>query len=398
MVERRLHDEPMWDQPEVHEVYRRWHRVLDEYDGDRMAVAEAWTQTPESMARFVRPDELSQTFNFGWLLAEWSATAFADVITGTLTALAPVGAAPTWVLSNHDVVRHPTRYGGGERGLARARAATLTMLALPGSAYVYQGEELGLPEVAVAPEHWQDPASLRTGEKGRDGCRVPLPWSGTAAPYGFGPGEGQPWIPQPPEWAGLSVEAQEGREGSTLEFYRDALRARREHALGAGLDVRIIDGPREVLADRAWTAHRGPELRHDAGRPARGRRAGRQRGARRRQAPCRHRRLAPHRLTAGSPPVLRSSSSPISDRRTGTTANWSGKCGRPAGVALTSRRHRSGGRGSGSPAGRVAARDSSAADRAVAARSYYWLLAGSHLTRPKRIHSSDHLLSRVGPR
>ena len=132
MVERRLHDEPMWDQPEVHDVYRQWHRVLAAYDGDRMAVAEAWTQTAESMARFVRPDELSQTFNFGWLLAEWSATAFADVIHGTLTAMEPVGAAPTWVLSNHDVVRHPSRYGGGERGLARARAATLTMLALPG--------------------------------------------------------------------------------------------------------------------------------------------------------------------------------------------------------------------------------------------------------------------------
>jgi alpha-glucosidase len=253
MVERRLHDEPMWDQPEVHDVYRAWHQVLAEYDGDRMAVAEAWTQTPESMARFVRPDELSQTFNFGWLLADWSATAFADVITGTLTALAPVGAAPTWVLSNHDVVRHTTRYGGGDRGLARARAATLTMLALPGSAYVYQGEELGLPEVDVAPEHWQDPASLRTGTKGRDGCRVPLPWSGTAAPYGFGPGGDQPWIPQPEEWAGLSVEAQEGREGSTLEFYRAALQARRDHALGTGDQVTIADSARGVLV-----VERGP--------------------------------------------------------------------------------------------------------------------------------------------
>jgi len=253
MVERRLHDEPMWDQPDVHDVYRQWHRILAEYDGDRMAVAEAWTQTPESMARFVRPDELSQTFNFGWLLAEWSATAFADVIHGTLTAMAPVGAAPTWVLSNHDVVRHTTRYGGGEQGLARARAATLTMLALPGSAYLYQGEELGLPEVDVAPEDWQDPASLRTGQKGRDGCRVPIPWSGTTAPYGFGPVAGQPWIPQPDEWAGLGVEAQLGRAGSTLEFYREALRARREHTQAAGDMVAIVDGPRDVL-----TIERGP--------------------------------------------------------------------------------------------------------------------------------------------
>jgi alpha-glucosidase len=247
MVERRLHDEPMWDQPEVHDVYRAWHQVLAEYDGDRMAVAEAWTQTPESMARFVRPDELSQTFNFGWLLAEWSATAFADVVHGTLAAMAPVGASPTWVLSNHDVVRHVTRYGGGERGLARARAATLTMLALPGSAYLYQGEELGLEEVTVSPDDWQDPAALRTGEPGRDGCRVPIPWSGATAPYGFGPGADQPWIPQPDDWAPLSVEEQWGRAGSTLEFYREALRARREHALDAGTEVRIDDRDRDVL-------------------------------------------------------------------------------------------------------------------------------------------------------
>lgn len=253
MVERRLHDEPMWDQPEVHDVYRAWRRILDDYDGDRMAVAEAWTQTPESMARFVRPDELSQTFNFGWLLADWSATKFADVVHGTLSALEPVGAAATWVLSNHDVIRHASRYGGGERGLARARAATLTMLALPGSAYLYQGEELGLEEVEVAREDWQDPAALRTGEPGRDGCRVPIPWSGDTAPFGFGPGEGQPWIPQPADWDALTVEAQQGHPGSTLEFYRQALRARRTHALAAGDDLRIDDGAPDTL-----TIVRGP--------------------------------------------------------------------------------------------------------------------------------------------
>jgi alpha-glucosidase len=254
MVERRDLDEPMWDQPEVHDVYRRWHQVLAEYDGDRMAVAEAWTQSAESMARFVRPDELSQTFNFSWLLADWSASAFAEVIHGTLSALAPVGAAPTWVLSNHDVVRHPTRYGGGQRGLARARAATLAMLALPGSAYLYQGEELGLEEVDVAPEHRQDPGALRSGAPGRDGCRVPLPWEGAAPPYGFGPGAGQPWIPQPLDWAELTVEAQWDRPGSTLEFYREALRCRREHALGTGDEITLVaGGPGDVLSFR-----RGP--------------------------------------------------------------------------------------------------------------------------------------------
>ena len=208
---RELKDEPMWDQPEVHDVYRAWHELLDEAGGDRMAVAEAWTQTPESTAAFVRPDELDQAFNFAWLLADWSAEDFADVITSTLAALAPVGASPTWVLSNHDVVRHVTRYGGGAQGLARARAATLTMLALPGSSYLYQGEELGLEQVDVAPEDRQDPSYLRTGEVGRDGCRVPIPWAGGTAPYDFGPGAEQPWIPQPADWAPLTVEAQDGR-------------------------------------------------------------------------------------------------------------------------------------------------------------------------------------------
>ncbi len=253
MVERRLKDEPMWDQPEVHDVYRRWRQILDKYDGERMNVAEAWTQTPESMANFVRPDEMNQSFNFSWLLAEWSAPAFAEVITGTLGALAPVGATPTWVLSNHDVTRHVTRYGGGAQGLARGRAATLAMLALPGSSYLYQGEELGLEQAEVEPEFRQDPSWFRTGEPGRDGCRVPIPWGGAEAPFEFGPGAGHPWIPQPAEWASLTVEAQLGDPESTLSFYRAALAARRTFATTAGDDVEMLDHGTDVLAFR-----RGP--------------------------------------------------------------------------------------------------------------------------------------------
>ncbi len=201
---------PMWDQPEVHEVYRRWRKILDEYDGERMAVAEAWTATAESMARYIRPDELQQAFNFHWLTADWSAAAFRRVVTETLDAVGLVDASATWVLSNHDVVRHVTRYGGGAQGLARARAALLTMLALPGGSYIYQGEELGLEEIDVAPEHRQDPQYFRGGGVGRDGCRVPIPWSGEEPPFGFGPGSGQPWLPQPAGWAKLSVAAQDG--------------------------------------------------------------------------------------------------------------------------------------------------------------------------------------------
>jgi alpha-glucosidase len=241
---------PMWDQPEVHEVYRRWHKVLDEYDGDRMAVAEAWTASAESMARYIRADELQQTFNFAWLQAPWSADAFRRVIVDTFAAVDLVDGTPTWVLSNHDVVRETTRYGGGPAGLARARAAALTMLALPGSAYVYQGEELGLEQVDVAPEHRQDPSWFRTGEPGRDGCRVPMPWSGTAAPFGFGPGEGQPWLPMPAEWAELTVERQSANPDSTLRFFEEMLHRRREVTTGLPDSVDLLDSAAGTLAFR----------------------------------------------------------------------------------------------------------------------------------------------------
>jgi alpha-glucosidase len=179
-----------------------------------------------------------------------------------------VGAPATWVLSNHDVTRHATRFGNprgagtqvreaGDRalGLRRARAATLLMLALPGSAYLYQGEELGLPDVTDLPDEVrQDPSFFRAaGQDGfRDGCRVPIPWSGSTAPYGFGPVSGGPsWLPQPDSWAGLSVAAQSGDPDSTLEMYRSALRLRREHpALGAGTEVEWLAAPEGVLAFR----------------------------------------------------------------------------------------------------------------------------------------------------
>jgi len=134
-------------------------------------------------------------------------------------------------------------------GLARARAATLVMLALPGSAYLYQGEELGLEQVHVPPEARQDPSWFRTGEAGRDGCRVPIPWEGEAPPFGFGPGDGQPWIPQPADWADLTVAAQEADEGSTLQFYRRALEARRRWVRGTD-QACVAESQRNVLVVR----------------------------------------------------------------------------------------------------------------------------------------------------
>ncbi|GFH34974.1 glycoside hydrolase family 13 protein [Streptomyces pacificus] len=254
---------PFFDQDGVHEIYRSWRRILDEYEGERILVAEAWTPTVERTALYVRPDEMHQAFNFQYLAADWDAKELREVIDGSLAAMRPVGAPTTWVLSNHDVTRHATRFGNPpglgtqqrepgdrEQGLRRARAATLLMLALPGSAYLYQGEELGLPDVTDLPDEVrQDPSFFRAeGQDGfRDGCRVPIPWTRSGPSYGFG--SGGSWLPQPAEWAGLSVEAQAGVPGSTLELYRTALAARREHpGLGAGDVVTWLDAPDGVLA------------------------------------------------------------------------------------------------------------------------------------------------------
>ncbi len=252
---------PYFDQDGVHEIFRDWRTILDEYPGDRMAVAEAFAPSQARNALYVRPDELHQAFNFPYVFSRWDAHELRSVITETLGAIAGVGGTATWTLSSHDRIRHRTRLAEGiapEAALRRARAATLLMLALPGAAYLYQGEELGLPEVADLPDEVrQDPAYFRPfGDEGlRDGCRVPLPWSGDHAPFGFGPVEGGPsWLPQPADWAVLTAERQDGDPDSTLEFYRAALAVRRQHpALGAGDDLSWLDAPDGVIAFRRDT-------------------------------------------------------------------------------------------------------------------------------------------------
>ena len=262
---------PHWDRDEVHEIYRQWRAVADSYDPPRIFVAEAWVDEPERLARYLRPDELHTAFNFGYLQAPWQAAYLRHVISETLEEHAAVGAPATWVLSNHDVVRHVSRYARDpqlpgshlmqllalpadlELGRRRARAAALLTLALPGGAYVYQGEELGLPEVEDLPDDvLADPTWERSGhtDRGRDGCRVPLPWSGGGPPYGFSEdgAAAPPWLPQPGDWSELTVAAQTGAPGSMLELYRSALRLRHAvPALGDG-ELTWLDAPEGCLA------------------------------------------------------------------------------------------------------------------------------------------------------
>ncbi|WP_448061682.1 glycoside hydrolase family 13 protein [Cellulomonas hominis] len=248
---------PHLDRDELHDVYRGWRKVADSYAGTRALVGEVWLEDTARFAQYLRPDEMHTAFNFDFMARPWVARELRESIDTTLAAHASVGAPATWVLSNHDVTRPVTRYGRAdssfaftakrfgtptdlELGLRRARAAALLTAALPGSLYVYQGDELGLPEVEDLPvEVIQDPMHARSGgiDPGRDGCRVPLPWSGSERPYGFSPdGATSPtWLPQPTTWAGLTAQAQAADPTSTLRLYRDALALRRaEPALGDG--------------------------------------------------------------------------------------------------------------------------------------------------------------------
>ncbi|MDF1489370.1 glycoside hydrolase family 13 protein [Tessaracoccus caeni] len=249
---------PIWDRDDVHEIYATWREVFNSYDPPRTAVAEAWVPS-DRVPLYASPNSLGQCFNFDLLQADFDAAQFRGIVAHNVELSERSASSSTWVLSNHDVVRHPTRYGlpvpargedgslpvkhGGEwllsggtepeldreRGARRGHAATLFMLGLPGSTYLYQGEELGLHEVAEIPdEARQDPTFFRSPgvNVGRDGCRVPLPWTREGVAFGFG--DAAPHLPQP-EWMGqFSVEAEDEDPGSTLNLYRRALKLRRQ--------------------------------------------------------------------------------------------------------------------------------------------------------------------------
>lgn len=268
---------PLLDRDDVHEVYRQWREVFDSYDPPRMAVAEAWVAS-DRVPRYASPEGLGQSFNFDLLVADFDATQFRDIVTHNIALASRSGSSSTWVLSNHDVFRHATRYGlttldslaadatvpkrhgGGwleagadpnvldrDRGERRARAASLFLFGLPGSAYLYQGEELGLQEVAEIPdEARQDPTFLRTNQQqfGRDGCRVPLPWTAEGPSFGFGAAGAH--LPQPTWFADYAVTAEEQDPASTLSIYRRALALRHDLQTGEHLEW-IETGRSDVL-------------------------------------------------------------------------------------------------------------------------------------------------------
>ncbi|MEV4053605.1 glycoside hydrolase family 13 protein [Amycolatopsis sp. NPDC049688] len=263
-----------WNQPEVHGIFRRWRALAEGYERDLLLVGEVWVPDPGDLDDYLRPDELHQAFSFDLLVQPWDAGALRGAVERAVARTAVHGAPAAWTLANHDVHRAVTRYGivrpepapesndafaalmrprgevDAKLGERRARAALLLLLALPGSVFLYQGEELGLPEVLDLPDDArQDPVFHRSGgrEKGRDGCRVPLPWSAAAPAFGFS--TGTPWLPQPEWFAGYAADVQD--ETSTLGLYRRAIRARRELGLGGPGAVEWLGtGEDTVLAFR----------------------------------------------------------------------------------------------------------------------------------------------------
>jgi len=280
-------EHPTEDRDEIHDIYRGWRAVADSYPGARVLVGELWVPDIDRFVQYLRPDELHTAFNFDFLARPWDAAELRASIDATLAAHAPVHAPSTWVLSNHDVTRPVTRYGREDSSFAfldkrfgtptdlglgtrRARAAALLTAALPGSLYIYQGDELGLPEVEDIPrELLQDPMHYRSGgvDPGRDGCRVPLPWSGDRPPYGFSAGTptAPPWLPQPADWARYTVQSEEADPRSMLALYRAALRIRRAEPLGDGPFAWLDDAPAGTLAFRRGDAFLS--ITNLAGRP-----------------------------------------------------------------------------------------------------------------------------------
>ena len=259
---------PLWDVEGVHDILRSWRAIADSYDGERMFVGEVVVNGPQRLARYMRPGELHTTFNLDFLKSPLDPGQLRQVIDSTTAAFGQVGAPAAWVLSSHDETRHVTRYGRASTGVPvpppypfppcdralgtrRARALLLLLLALPGLAFLYQGEELGLWEIENLPDgDIHDPVWESSGHsiRGRDGCRIPLPWSGTQPPFGFTTPDGKPWLPQPPQWSEFTAEAETGREDSMLNLYRAALRIRRTRITAHDAPLGWIQATPNVLA------------------------------------------------------------------------------------------------------------------------------------------------------
>ncbi|MCW5890560.1 MAG: DUF3459 domain-containing protein [bacterium] len=220
--------------PSVGEILRDLRRFVDAYPGDRVLVGEVYLLLDERLEDYVARDRLHLGFDLPRCLhVEWSAAAWRERLLAVQARLAPGGGRPSLVLSNHDTPRHRTRFGSE----ARARAAAVLLLGLPGTPFLYAGEELGLEDAQVPPARRVDPGR-------RDGCRAPIPWDATPL-HGWA---AEPWLPWPPHAGEVHVAAQRAEPASMLHLYRRLLAARRASPALRGGTWRLLDAPGGVLA------------------------------------------------------------------------------------------------------------------------------------------------------
>jgi alpha-glucosidase len=215
-----------WDQDEVLSVWREWRTISDSYT-DRAFVGEVYLYDMDRVAQYVGARRLHQAFNFVVAKTPFEPDAIRALLRKALELFDRIDTSPTWVLSNHDLERHPSRFGGGELGRRRGLAFTALLFGLPGAPYLYQGEELGLEESDVPTDRREDPMWARSDRVGRDGSRTPIPWSGEAPGFGFTAGR-DAWMPFDDQATTRNVEAQAADPASILSTYKRLIAVRRQ--------------------------------------------------------------------------------------------------------------------------------------------------------------------------
>ena len=237
-------------QPEAHDIFRRWRKIVEEYDA--VLIGETYVLDPDDFGSLLPGDGLHVGFWFKTMHVEWDATAIRESLAAPLEAAnTPVG----WVQASHDDPRPPTRFGGGAIGRDRSLALSTLLLALPGMPFLYQAEELAIPDGVVPPERKSDPVGGDDVDAGRDGCRTPVPWS-------LEPGEGfsrtaEPWLPSSHDTVDQTVAGQQADPDSPLHRVRRLIEVRRgldRDAVVEWIDcddrlVRYRRGGHEVVAN-----------------------------------------------------------------------------------------------------------------------------------------------------
>ncbi len=239
-------------QPENLEFMRKLRSLLDQYSNTTMVGEIGDDDGLACLAQYTRGgDKLHMAYCFDLLGTDHSAPFLHSMLTRFESI--SEGGWPCWALSNHDVVRLATRWGGPQPDAALLRLAAAMQMSLRGSPCIYQGDELGLPEVDIAFEDLQDPYGITMWPefKGRDGCRTTMPWDSARADLGFSPKDqsaSKPWLPVAETHRALAADRQDADGDSHLQFYRNLLHWRKTQPALVQGDVSLLPVNKHVLA------------------------------------------------------------------------------------------------------------------------------------------------------